>query len=125
MMAAENGLQTAFMAPTEILARQHFETMKGLLARMPAERQPVIGLVTGSGAVVLYENDVAAPVSKPSMSEKVSAGEIAIVFGTHALIEKTVSFKNLGFVIVDEQHRFGVRQRAELAKKKNGIIPTS
>ncbi|MGC9968686.1 MAG: ATP-dependent DNA helicase RecG [Minisyncoccia bacterium] len=123
MTTAENGCQTAFMAPTEILARQHFETMKELLARMPAEYQPAIGLVTGSGATVFYENDVAAPVTKPEMSKKVAAGEIAIVFGTHALIEKTVAFKNLGLVIIDEQHRFGVRQRAELAKKKGGFIP--
>lgn len=120
---ADNGYQTAFMAPTEILARQHFETMKALLAKMPAERQPAIGIVTGSGATVLYENDVAAPLSKRVIGEKVAAGEIAIVFGTHALIQKTVSFKNLGLVIVDEQHRFGVRERAELAKKKNGLIP--
>ncbi len=123
MVAAENKYQTAFMAPTEILARQHFETMKGLLAKLPEELQPTIGLVTGSGATVLYENDVAAPVSKPAMAEKVAAGEIAIVFGTHALIQKTLRFKNIGLVIVDEQHRFGVRQRAELVTKKNGIIP--
>ena len=118
MLAAENGAQTAFMAPTEILAHQHFETMKDLLAKIPRELQPAIGLVTGSGATVLYENDVAAPVAKPEMGKKVAAGEIAIVFGTHALIERTVVFKNLGLVIIDEQHRFGVRQRAELAKRR-------
>lgn len=122
MIAAENGYQTAFMAPTEILARQHFETMKALLARMPAEYQPVIGLVTGSGATVLYEKDISAPVARPDMAKKVADAEIAIVFGTHALIEKTVAFKNLGLVIIDEQHRFGVHQRAELARRrtKNG-----
>jgi len=72
MTAADSRRQTAFMAPTEILAHQHFETMKGLLARMPAEHQPVIGLITGSGAVVLYENDVAAPVSKQEIAKKVA-----------------------------------------------------
>ena len=123
MMAAGSACQTAFMAPTEILARQHFETMKGLLAHMPQELQPAIGLVTGSGATVLYENALAATVTKPELAKSVAAGEIAIVFGTHALIEKTVSFKNLGLIIIDEQHRFGVRQRAELAKKKNGLVP--
>ena len=123
MIAAENGYQTAFMAPTEILARQHFETMKGLLSKITAARQPVIGLVTGSGATVLYENDVAAATPRPAMAKKVLNGEIAIVFGTHALIQKSMAFRNLGLVIVDEQHRFGVRQRAELAAKKNGLVP--
>ncbi len=116
MIAAENGYETAFMAPTEILARQHFLTMKGLLAKIPAANQPVIGLLTGSGATVLYENDVAASIAKSEIAKKIAAGEVAILFGTHALIEKTVSFKNLGLVIIDEQHRFGVRQRAVLAQ---------
>lgn len=120
MMAAESGYETAFMAPTEILARQHFETMKGLLAKIPAANQPVIGLLTGSGATVLYENDVAASIQKSELAKKVVAGEVAILFGTHALIEKTVSFKNLGLVIIDEQHRFGVRQRAVLAQHRSG-----
>ncbi|HEX4103912.1 MAG TPA: ATP-dependent DNA helicase RecG [Candidatus Paceibacterota bacterium] len=125
--AAANGVQTAFMAPTEILARQHFETMKGLLARMSrgagaagTGAQPAIGLLTGTSAVVFYENDMAADVSRAAMAKKVENGEVAIVFGTHALIEKAVSFKNLGLVIIDEQHRFGVRQRAALGSKKNG-----
>jgi ATP-dependent DNA helicase RecG len=120
---AANGYQTAFMAPTEILARQHFETMKKLLLTIPAEEQPLIGLVTGSGATVFYENDVSAELSKPAVEKKVASGEVAILFGTHALIQKTIAFKELGLVIVDEQHRFGVRQRAELMSKKNGIMP--
>ncbi len=123
MVAADNNRQTAFMAPTEILARQHFETMKGLLARIPAEHQPPIGLITGSSAVILYENDVIAHVAKPAITKKVADGDIKIIFGTHALIQKTLVFKDLGLVIVDEQHRFGVRQRAELIAKKNGFVP--
>jgi ATP-dependent DNA helicase RecG len=123
MGAARNGYQTAFMAPTEILARQHFDTMKKLLEKMPAGEQPAIGLVTGSGAVVFYENDVTSQVTRPSMAKSVADGKIAIVFGTHALIQKSVAFKALGLVIIDEQHRFGVRQRAELAEKKNGMVP--
>ncbi len=123
MIASSNNEQAAFMAPTEILARQHFETMKKLLATVPAPEQPMIGLLTGSGATVLYENDVTAQVAKPDMVKKVAEGKIAIVFGTHALIEKTLKFAHLGLVIVDEQHRFGVRQRAELAQKKNGVVP--
>jgi len=103
MIAAENGYQTAFMAPTEILARQHFETMKGLLARLPSSAHPLIDLIMGS--------------------TKTRTSEADIIFGTHALIEDSVSFKNLGLVIIDEQHRFGVRQRAELTAKKSGIVP--
>lgn len=123
MVTSDNGLQAAFMAPTEILARQHFETMKAFLAKVAPPHQPVIGLLTGSGATILYDNDVSASVTKPQMAKKVAAGEVAIVFGTHVLIEKSVSFKELGLVIVDEQHRFGVKQRAELALKKNGLVP--
>ncbi len=124
MIAAKNGYETAFMAPTEILARQHFETMKKLFAhigsaeRSAQEKQPAIGLLTGSGGVIFYENDVEARVSKPEFHKKTSAGEVPIVFGTHALIQKAVSFKALGLVVVDEQHRFGVRERAELSGKQ-------
>jgi ATP-dependent DNA helicase RecG len=121
--AAANGYQTAFMAPTEILAQQHFETMKGLMGKIPAGEQPAIGLLTGSRAVVFYEKDVAAPISRAAMAKKVEDGEVAIVFGTHALIEKTVSFKKLGLVIIDEQHRFGVRQRAALTANAAGLVP--
>lgn len=118
--AAANGYQTAFMAPTEILARQHFETMTKLLGKVPAAQQPTVGLLTGTGATIFYENDVAAKINKAEMAKKVNESGVAIIFGTHALIEKTVAFKNLGLVIVDEQHRFGVRQRAALIGKKNG-----
>ncbi len=126
VIAAENGIQTAFMAPTEILARQHFETMKKICATIAARTQPVIGLMTGSGAVIFYENDVEAKISKKDLGKKIADGGVAIVFGTHALIEKSVSFKKLGLAVVDEQHRFGVRQRAALqaaSKTKNGIVP--
>lgn len=123
MGAAKNGYQTAFMAPTEILARQHFDTMKKLLEKIPTGDQPAIGLVTGSSAVVYYENDVSSQLARPAMAKKVAEGQIAIIFGTHALIQKSVTFKELGLVIVDEQHRFGVRQRAELTAKKEGVVP--
>jgi ATP-dependent DNA helicase RecG len=115
LIAAENKLQTAFMAPTEILARQHFETMKKLFINLAlGEQQPVIGLITGSSAHIFYGNELESKISKPEFSKKVAAGEVSIIFGTHALIQKTISFAALGLVIIDEQHRFGVRQRAEL-----------
>ena len=125
LITAENKLQTAFMAPTEILARQHFETMKKLFINLAlGEAQPVIGLVTGSSAHIFYGNELESKVSKPEFSKKVAAGEVSIIFGTHTLIQKTISFAALGLVIIDEQHRFGVRQRAELnAHKGDAPIP--
>jgi ATP-dependent DNA helicase RecG len=131
LIAAENKLQTAFMAPTEILARQHFETMKKLFVSLAfgsdepnGAIQPVIGLITGSSAHIFYGNELESKVSKPEFSKKVAAGEVSIIFGTHALIQKTIAFAALGLVIIDEQHRFGVRQRAELnAHKGDAPIP--
>jgi ATP-dependent DNA helicase RecG len=127
LIAAENKLQTAFMAPTEILARQHFETMKKLFVSLAlgsgnggSGTQPVIGLITGSSAHIFYGNELESKISKPEFSKKVAAGEVSIIFGTHALIQKTISFAALGLVIIDEQHRFGVRQRAELNARKSG-----
>jgi ATP-dependent DNA helicase RecG len=128
LIAAENKLQTAFMAPTEILARQHFETMKKLFATLALGNggeagggiQPVIGLITGSSAHIFYGNELESKISKPEFSKKVAAGEVSIIFGTHALIQKTMTFAALGLVIIDEQHRFGVRQRAELNARKSG-----
>ncbi len=111
VMAAENGYQTAFMAPTEILARQHFQTMK----KLPGAK-PSIGLLTASEAVAFYGDGMESKLSKDAFNKKVTAGEIMIVFGTHALIQKNIAFKNLGFVVIDEQHRFGVRQRQALAR---------
>jgi ATP-dependent DNA helicase RecG len=116
ILAAEQGFQTAFMAPTEILARQHFLTMQKLLEQIPAHERLTIGLVTGSGASVFYPDGLESKISKKDFLAHTADGTILIIFGTHALIQKTVVFKNLGFVIIDEQHRFGVRQRAELAK---------
>ena len=117
IMAAEHGFQTVFMAPTEILARQHFETFQKFLKHISPDEQPVTGLATGSGTVVIYENDLAAKTPKAEFWKKSGNGEIAVVFGTHALIERSARFKNLGFVVIDEQHRFGVHQRAALVKR--------
>ena len=129
VIASDHGLQTAFMAPTEILARQHFETMKKLFARFTTAKTPAIGLLTGTSAVIFYERDVETKLSKIEFKKKVASGEVTIIFGTHTLIQKSVSFKALGLVIIDEQHRFGVRQRAELIGqngrngKKDKVIP--
>ncbi|HEU5053793.1 MAG TPA: ATP-dependent DNA helicase RecG, partial [Hanamia sp.] len=103
LIAADNGYQSCFMAPTEILARQHFEGLKKLVEDLPIK----IGLLTGSSTA--REKKVAL--------EATLNGEITILTGTHALIEDAVQFKNLGLAIVDEQHRFGVAQRAKLWEK--------
>jgi ATP-dependent DNA helicase RecG len=123
IIAAGNGLQTAFMAPTEILARQHFETMKKLFLKLELEEQPIIGLITGSSTHIFYGKELDSKITKLEFSKKVGAGEVAIIFGTHALIQKSMTFSALGLVIIDEQHRFGVRQRAELNTKKDANAP--
>lgn len=103
LIALDNGYQACIMAPTEILANQHFESIQEFLVGMNIQ----VGLLTGSTTkkrrVVLHES--------------LRNGEMKILIGTHALIEDTVQFNNLGLVVIDEQHRFGVAQRAKLWKK--------
>jgi ATP-dependent DNA helicase RecG len=118
LIAARNGFQTAFMAPTEILARQHFETMKKVQSGAPV----TLGLLTSANAIIDYGDGLGESRStKATFNTKTAAGEVAIVFGTHALIQKTAAFKNLGLVVIDEQHRFGVSQRAELLTKTTAV----
>jgi len=107
---AAKGFQTAFMAPTEILASQHFTSAVKILN---AENL-TIGLFTGSAAK-FYSANVGVPqdISKNAMLGKISSGQVEILIGTHALIQKEVNFKHLGLAIIDEQHRFGVRQRGQ------------
>ncbi len=73
-----------------------------------------IGLITSAEARIFYGDNLESDIKKPEIAKKVSAGEIKIIIGTHALLQKTVQFRDLSFVVIDEQHRFGVRQRAEL-----------
>lgn len=101
--AAHEGFQTALMAPTEILANQHAETLNKLLSPFGVR----VGLLTGS-----VKGKVRA-----TLYEAIKTGEVDVVVGTHALIQSTVEFHKLGFVVIDEQHRFGVAQRQELLKK--------
>lgn len=108
LFAADNGFQSAFMAPTEILAQQHFRSLQEALSDMKIE----IGLLTGS----------VKGKERKEILEKLESGELHIIVGTHALIEKKVVFKNLGLTIIDEQHKFGVAQRAQFLKK-NKLAP--
>jgi ATP-dependent DNA helicase RecG len=107
LVALENGLQVAFMAPTEILAEQHYRNISHLLA---ASRFRV-ALLTGTTKARARREDLA----------EVAAGSIHLIVGTHALVQGDVSFKALGLVVIDEQHRFGVMQRATLREK--GLHP--
>lgn len=109
-------LQVAYMAPTEILAKQHFESFIELFQHLPIQ----IGLITGSGCMKFpSKSDPAKPtkISKAQLLKWVKNGEIPILIGTHSLIYKSVEFKHLAYVIIDEQHRFGTNQRKKLAKK--------
>ncbi len=103
LMALDNGFQACLMAPTEILAVQHFESITALLKGMNIK----VGLLTGSSK----------GSARKQIHEQLLSGEMHILLGTHALIEPIVQFKNLGMVVVDEQHRFGVEQRAKLWRK--------
>ena len=107
-VVAKNGFQSALMAPTEILAEQHFNTFNNLSENLGLK----CGLLTGS----------MSPKKKSAVKEQLLKGEIDLIIGTHALITDDVAFKNLGLVITDEQHRFGVAQREKLTKK--GETPT-
>jgi len=121
---AKNGYQVAFMAPTEILAKQHFETIHNFLKNFNLN----IGLLTSKSDRFFskkLKNEV-VEISKRKLIEFTEKGEIDILIGTHALIQDKVKFKKLGLVIVDEQHRFGVEQRAKLCKQsktKERLIP--
>ncbi len=113
-------LQVAYMAPTEILAKQHFESFIKYFEVHPVN----IGLITGSGCYKFpskVSRDKATNISRSQLLKWVGNGEIPIVIGTHALIEKAVGFKHLALVIIDEQHRFGVKQRKKLARKEARI----
>lgn len=105
LMALDNNVQATLVAPTEILAQQHYSGIKALLAPLGVE----MGLLTGS----------VTKKARESLSEKLANGQLQILIGTHAVLEETVHFKQLGLAIVDEQHRFGVAQRAKLWRKNS------
>ncbi|NVP18034.1 ATP-dependent DNA helicase RecG [Candidatus Gracilibacteria bacterium] len=109
-----NRIQVAIMAPTEILARQHFEGMQDFLLKFGISSHLLVGSLT--------------PKQKTAVKADIKSGNIDLVVGTHALVQEDVVFNNLGFVVVDEQHRFGVRQREVLEKgfgNKSGLVPHS
>ena len=101
--AARNGRQSALMAPTEILAEQHFASLNALFAPLGVPAALLTGSMTGK--------------QKKEVRERIAAGEVQVVIGTHALLSESTRFDNLGLVITDEQHRFGVGQRSRLSAK--------
>jgi ATP-dependent DNA helicase RecG len=113
---AKSGYQVAFMAPTEILAKQHFNTISELLKDFNLK----IGLLTGKEAK-FFLGKRRIKVSSQKLLEKVKKGEVDILIGTHALIQERIKFGKLALVILDEQHRFGVEQRAKLIQNQKFI----
>ncbi len=109
LIAIGNGYQTCIMAPTEVLARQHYANITKYLAGTGVRCELLIGSVTKAARRPVHEG--------------LRDGSVGIIIGTHALIEDEVKFKNLGLAIIDEQHRFGVEQRAKLWAKGSGGIP--
>ena len=105
LMAVDNGFQACLMAPTDILASQHYESISELVAPIGIH----VELLTGS----------TRKKERERIHEGLLTGDVNLIIGTHALIEDTVLFSNLGLVVIDEQHRFGVEQRARLWKKNN------
>ena len=103
LIALDNGYQACIMAPTEILAEQHFATFRKMLGDMPVRVELLTGMVKGK--------------RRKAVMEGLQTGEVQILVGTHAVIEDNVLFRNLGLVVIDEQHRFGVAQRAKLWEK--------
>jgi ATP-dependent DNA helicase RecG len=103
LLAVDNNFQACLMAPTEILAQQHYETLKEFLAGMPIQ----VVILTGSSKAA----------KRRQIATGLESGQIPLIVGTHALLEDKVMFKNIGLVVIDEQHRFGVAQRAKLWTK--------
>lgn len=110
-------LQTAYMAPTEILAQQHFESFIKYFKHLPVN----VGLITGTGARKFPSKinpEGWTDISRAQLLKWVANGEIAVLIGTHALIQKTVHWKHLALAVIDEQHRFGTAQRQKLVEKE-------
>ncbi len=118
LVVANNGKQAILMAPTEVLARQHYETFKKYFE----EFSNGIALLTSAQILSFHGDGLETETSKKELLSQIKSGKIKIIIGTHSIIQKNVSFKNAALVIIDEQHRFGVDQRAKLMHD-NKFIP--
>jgi GxxExxY protein len=120
LLVVKENKQVAFMAPTEVLARQHYFTFKKFFSDFDRG----VALLTSSAAKIFYGDNLETEIKKAELAKKIAAGEIKIIIGTHALIQKNITFKDLALVIIDEQHRFGVAQRASLVGRRLTQIDT-
>jgi len=114
LAVSQSGFQSALMVPTEILAQQHYRTLTKLFENYEVN----ILLFTGSEARMRYDSDLESVLTKHEAKKAIENGSASIIIGTHALIQKDITFKHLALVIIDEQHRFGVEQRATLEREK-------
>jgi len=119
LLVVKEDKQVAFMAPTEVLARQHYQTSKKFFPNFDKG----VALLTSSESRVFYGDNLETEIKKNEFVKKLAAGEIKIIIGTHALIQENIKFKDLALVVIDEQHRFGVKQRAELTDQSPDILP--
>ena len=113
-ISALNNKQAAFMAPTEVLARQHYKTLMSIFKNLDVS----IGLLTSSEARAFYSDNLESKKTKSQLLKEIGSGQIKVIVGTHAVIQKSIVFQDLALAIIDEQHRFGVEQRAALVKKE-------
>ena len=110
--SATHGYQITFMVPTSILAQQHYKTLLKFFSYFEGG----IGLLTNADARMYYGENSTTDTTKKKLTDAIENGTLKIIIGTHALIQKNITFSNLGLIIIDEQHRFGVNQRAALTK---------
>ncbi|RSS98992.1 DEAD/DEAH box helicase, partial [Streptomyces sp. WAC05374] len=121
LQVVDSGRQCALLAPTEVLAAQHYRSLRAMLGDLGNAGE--LGAAENSTKVVLLTGSMSTAAKKAALLDAMT-GEAGIVIGTHALIQDAVEFYDLGLVVVDEQHRFGVEQRDALrAKAKDGISP--
>lgn len=120
MVVASKNKQTVFMAPTEVLARQHYETFKKFFEEFGGG----VALITSSQSSIFFGKSLETQLKKKDVLEYIKNGKVKIIIGTHSVIQKNVEFEDVGFVVIDEQHRFGVGQRAAISSTSvNGNTP--
>ena len=115
ILSAKNNSQTAFMAPTEVLAGQHYRTITKIFSSFEGG----IALLTANKNEIYCGENLDGKTTKAKLLKEISSGKVKIIIGTHAIIQKSVKFENLALAIVDEQHRFGVSQRAALVSQNS------
>jgi len=119
LLVAHRGYQSVFMAPTEVLAWQHYRAFSSLFGTLDHG----VALLTSSQSRLTFGDNLETTLSKKELLEKIKSGSVSIIIGTQSVIQKNVSFKDAALVIIDEQHRFGVRQRATLSDTMHGAFP--